>query len=320
MVNGPIWRQYAGDNSAKGNAMGSMRSSSLHKGMGLALLALCLCAPAMAQQRSFDDVEIKTTKLADGYYELEGAGGNIGLFVGEDGVFMVDDQFGPLAPKIRAAIKEITDQPVRFIVNTHYHPDHTGGNTAWAGMGAVIISHDNLRQRLEAQTTGDKPALGAAALPAITISDKATFHWNGETISLHHIPHAHTDGDLVVRFHNADVIQTGDIWRTVSYPRIDVNGGGSMKGLIAALDSLAAMGGPETRYVPGHGVVSSRADIIAVRDMMKTIWSRVADAKAAGKSLDETKAAAPTAEFDGKWATEALPGSLIVEQIYAELP
>jgi glyoxylase-like metal-dependent hydrolase (beta-lactamase superfamily II) len=295
--------------------MSSMRISS----MALAVLAVCLSGPAMAQRPDFDAVEIKTTKLADGLYELEGAGGNIGLSVGEDGVLMIDDEFAPLTPKIKAAIEAITDDPVRFLINTHHHGDHTGGNEQWGGMDAIIVAQDNVRERLKAQTMGDDPAFGAAALPVITIAEDATFHWNGDTISLHHIPHAHTDGDIILYFHKANLVHTGDVWRTVSYPRVDAPGGGSMKGIIDGLDYLISLGGPDTRYLPGHGVVSSRSDIVEVRDMMKVIWSRVADAKAAGKSLDDIKAMAVTSEYDGKWATEALPGSLIVEQIYSEL-
>jgi len=283
------------------------------------LLAMGLAAPATAQQRNFDDVEIKTTQLADGFYELEGAGGNIGLSVGEDGVLMIDDQFAPLTPRIKAAIAGITDQPVTFLINTHHHGDHVGGNEQWGEMDAIIVAQDNVRERLKAQTTNGQPAFGAAALPVITIAEDATFHWNGDTISVHHIPHAHTDGDIILFFHNANIIHTGDVWRTVSYPRVDGMGGGSMKGIIDGLEYMVSLGDADTKYLPGHGVVSSRDDLQAVVDMMKTIWSRVAQAKAAGKSLDEVKAMKPTSEFDAQWATEQLPGDLIVEQIYNEL-
>jgi glyoxylase-like metal-dependent hydrolase (beta-lactamase superfamily II) len=297
-----------------------MRISALFTGVALAAFSLAAAAPALAQQRSFDDVEIKTTKLADGLYELEGAGGNIGLSVGEDGVLMIDDQFAPLTPKIKAAIEAITDQPVKFVINTHYHPDHTGGNEAWGNMDAIIVAQKNVRERLKPQTMGDEPRFGAAALPVITVAEGATFHWNGDTITAHHLPNAHTDGDIALFFHKANVIHMGDVWRTVSYPRVDGRGGGSMKGIIDGLDYVVSIAGPDTRFLPGHGVVSSRDDVAEVVAMMKTIWNRVAEAKTDGKSLEKIKASKPTKEFDARWATEQLPGDLIVEQIYNELP
>lgn len=283
-----------------------------------AVAAFCVASlsagAALAQQRSFDNVKIKVIKLADNFYELEGAGGNIGLSVGDDGPMLIDDQFAPLTDKIKAAIATITKKPVRLLVNTHHHPDHTGGNAQWGDMGALIIAQKNVRDHLIA---AKQPM---PALPVISLGEAATFHWNGDEVSVHHIPHAHTDGDIVLFFHKANVIHTGDVWRTVSYPRVDVKGGGSMKGIIDGLEYLAAIGGPDTKYLPGHGVVSSRDDIIKVANMMKDIWNHVAAAKKAGMSSGEAQAVGITAPYDAKWATKALPGTLIVQQIYNELP
>ena len=208
----------------------------------------------------------------------------------------------------------VTDKPVRLVVNTHHHPDHTGGNAQWGDMGALIIAQKNVRDHLLA---AKQPM---PALPVVSLAEDATFHWNGDDVTVHHIPHAHTDGDIVLYFHKADVIHTGDVFRTVSYPRVDSRGGGSMKGIIDGLDYLVSIGGPNTKYLPGHGVVSSRDDIAKVAAMMKDIWDHVAAAKKAGMSMGEAQAVAITAPYDAKWETEQLTGAAIVGQIYSELP
>lgn len=300
----------------KGTGEGRLRAGLIALG---AALVLASAGPAQAQ-RNFDDVEIKTTRLADGFYMLEGAGGNIGLSVGEDGAFLIDDQFAPLTPKIKAAVEAVTDQPVTFVLNTHYHGDHTGGNEDWGDMGAVIVAQENVRARLAETAAQEDAPFGADALPVVTFHDEVTFHWNGDIISVYHLPNAHTDGDALIYFHRADIIHIGDVFRTTSYPRVDGGAGGSLQGILDGLGRVIALAGPDTKIVPGHGVVSSRNDVSAVLTMMGVIRDRIAEAKAAGKTLEEVKAMKPTAEYDERWSAGSVTGDAIIEVIYNELP
>ena len=227
----------------------------------VAVLAVCGYSRGQAQP-DFSKVEIKTTKLANNFYTLDGQGGTIGVLAGPDGIFMVDDQFAPLSPKIMAAIKQISNSPIRFLVNTHVHPDHTGGNENFAKTGAVLISRDELRDRLAhpapaANGTPGVPA-PAAALPVVTYEGRLTFHMNGEEIRLIAIPRAHTDGDTLVYFPNSDVIMSGDFYRSIQYPNIDRANGGSLNGMLDGLGVIIGLAGPNTKIVPGHGPVVSR--------------------------------------------------------------
>ncbi|MGD2131968.1 MAG: MBL fold metallo-hydrolase [Maricaulaceae bacterium] len=269
-------------------------------------------APAQAQD--FDDVEIITHELAPGLYYLEGRGGNIGVSVGEDGVFLVDDQFAPLTDKIVNAIAELTDQPVRFILNTHHHGDHVGGNANFGATGATIVAHENARPRIMANF-GDDP-VPPEAVPVLTFSEDVTFHYNGEEIRVSYVGPAHTDGDAFVHFVNADVIHTGDVFRTTSYPAADANGGGDFFGILDAYARLQSMMGPETRLLPGHGEVSGAEALTEQLAMIETIRERVAAAKANGASLEETLAMDLSADYDDAWSAGRWNGEYVVRTLY----
>lgn len=268
---------------------------------------LCLCGlPALAQD-DFATVEIGSEKVADGVYMLTGRGGNLGLSIGEDGAFLVDDQFGPLADKILAKVKTITPEPVRFVVNTHWHGDHAGGNENMGKAGALVVAHENVRRRLAAGTfSGDfnrnVPPAPEGALPVVTFTEAATFHWNGETIRIFYIGQAgHTDGDSIVHFVGADVFHMGDTFFNGMYPYIDVSSGGRIEGVISAADRVLMVATEKTRLIPGHGPVTGKADLQAYRDMLVTVRDRIAKLMAEGKSGEEIVAAKPTADLDEKW-------------------
>lgn len=286
---------------------------------------LLLTAPvAFAQgQQDFSKVEIKTTKLGTNFYTLDGQGGTIGVLSGPDGVFMVDAQFAPLSEKIAAAIKQISDKPIRFLVNTHVHGDHTGGNENFGKMGATILARQNLRNRLEHPNPGANgqptPPTPAAGLPLITYDAPITIRMNGEEIRLIPAPVAHTDGDTFVKFVNANVIMTGDFYRSIQYPNIDRANGGSLPGLVAALDAVIANADANTKIVPGHGPVVDRAAVVAHRDMVMAIRDKVAALVKEGKTQEQVVAAKPTADYDSKVQQVAATGDRFVGQLYAEL-
>ena len=296
-------------------------SSSFAAFAGLVLLL----APAVAQAQAqdFSKVEIKTTKLASNFYTLDGQGGTIGVLTGPDGVFMVDAQFAPLTEKIVAAIKQISDGRIRFLVNTHVHGDHTGGNENLGKMGVTILARENLRMRLEKPNPGANGAPGvpmpAAGLPVITYDAPMTMRMNGEEIRLIPAPAAHTDGDTFVKFVNADVIMTGDFYRSIQYPNIDRANGGSLPGLVNALNAVIANAGPNTKIVPGHGPVVDRAAVVAHRDMVIAIRDKVSTLVREGKTQEQVIAAKPTADFDAKVQQVAATGDRFIGQLYAEL-
>jgi glyoxylase-like metal-dependent hydrolase (beta-lactamase superfamily II) len=268
-------------------------------------------APAPAQP-DFSKVEIKTTKIAGNFYTLEGQGGTIGVLAGPDGVFMVDSQFAPLTDKIVAAIRQISDKPIRFLVNTHVHGDHTGGNENLAKLGVTILARDELRMRL-AKT------VPAAAVPLITYDGPVTVHMNGEDVRLVPVRVAHTDGDTLVHFPGANVIMTGDFYRSVGYPNIDRANGGTLKGLVDALNHVIALAKPDTRIIPGHGAIVDKTAVAAHRDMILAIRDRVAALMKEGKSQEQVIAAKPTSEYDARVPNATQTADRFVGQLYAEL-
>jgi cyclase len=294
-------------------------------GLSAALaLALATPAPARAQaQQDFSQVQIKTTKLANNFYTLDGQGGTIGVLVGPDGVFMVDAQFAPLSEKITAAIKQISDGRIRFLVNTHVHGDHTGGNENFGKAGATILARENLRNRLEHPNPGANGAPGtpmpAAGLPMITYDAPLTVRINGEEVRLIPAPRAHTDGDTFVKFVNADIIMTGDFYRSIQFPNIDRANGGSLPGLVDALNAVIANAGPNTKIVPGHGPVVDRAAVTAHRDMVLAVRDKVATLVREGKTQEQVVAAKPTSDFDAKVQQPGTTAERFVGQLYAEL-
>jgi cyclase len=257
---------------------------------------------AQGGQPDFAAVQIKTHNVAGNVHYLEGQGGNVGLLIGDDGVLMIDDQFAPLSEKLLAAIKALSNKPIRMLVNTHVHGDHTGGNENFGKLGIDIVAHDNVRVRLARGVNGGAPS-PAAALPVVTFGDTMSLHLNGETITVGKLPAAHTDGDSYIRFASADVIHAGDVFRTVGYPGVDFNNGGSVKGTIDALQALVDMAGPNTKILPGHGVVSTREDVAAFRDLAIDLQKRFTDLIRQGMTLEQVVAAKPTADLDAKYGS-----------------
>jgi len=257
----------------------------------LSIAALLDFTGAALAQQDFSKVEIKVTKVAGNVYMLEGSGGNIGVSVGEDGIVIVDDQFAPLAPKIKAALKGITDKPLKFVINTHFHGDHTGGNAQF-GTDATIIAHENVRKRLKDGGTvggGAVPPAPKEALPVVTFNDRATVHLNGEDIRAIHFPNGHTDGDSVIFFPQSNVVHMGDDFVTYGFPFVDVQSGGSVSGMIAGVEKVLTMVPENVKIIPGHGPISTPADVRKFVDMLKDTRALVAKAAADGKTADQMK-------------------------------
>jgi glyoxylase-like metal-dependent hydrolase (beta-lactamase superfamily II) len=280
-------------------------------------------APAAGAQQDFSQVQIKTTKIAGNVYTLEGQGGTIGVLAGPDGVLMVDSQFAPLTEKIVAAIRQISDGRIRYLVNTHVHGDHTGGNENLGKMGVTIFSRPQLRQRLARPAAGPGGAPGtpapAAALPVVTYDAPVTIHMNGEEVQLLPIPVAHTDGDTLVRFTSADVIMTGDFYRSLGYPNIDRANGGTLKGMLEGLATINSIAGPNTRIVPGHGALVDKTAVAAHRDMIVAVRDKVAAMVQQGMTVEQVTAAKPTSDFDARVPGVGTTADRFVGQLYAEL-
>jgi len=263
------------------------------------------CLQAWAQQ-DYSKVEITTTKVADGIYMLEGAGGNIGVSAGADGIFLIDDQYAPLTDKIRAAVAAIDKRSIRFVFNTHWHGDHTGGNENLGETGALIVAHDNVRRQMTVEHFLELwdlkvPPSSEGFLPVVTFSDTVTFHLNGDEIHAFHVAPAHTDGDSMVHFPKANVLHTGDVFFSGRFPFIDVYTGGSLAGVIAACDVALELVDDTTKIIPGHGPLSDRADLVAYRGMLQKVHDTVAPMIRQGKSLEEIRAAQPLAPLVDEW-------------------
>ena len=301
-----------------------MKNAAIGCACALAGFLGLLVSASGQQQQDFSKVEIKATKLSNNFYTLEGQGGTIGVLTGPDGVFMVDTQFAPLSEKIVAAIKKVSNNaPIKYVVNTHVHGDHTGGNENLAKTGAVLLSRTELRYRLAhpapaANGTPGTPA-PAGALPMITYDGPVTFHMDGEEIDLIPIIHAHTDGDTLVRFVNDDIIMTGDFYRSLGYPNIDRANGGSLKGMLDGLALVIGLAGPNTKIVPGHGEIVNRNAVMTHRDMILGIRDKIAPLVAQGKSQQDVVAMKVTADFDAKVPTASTTSERFVTQVYQEL-
>jgi glyoxylase-like metal-dependent hydrolase (beta-lactamase superfamily II) len=295
----------------------------LRVAFAVAILALGATLAFAQGGPDFSKVEIKATKITDKFFTLEGQGGTIGVLIGPDGVFMVDTQFAPLSGKIAAAVKQLTPQPIKFIVNTHVHGDHTGGDENFGKMGATIISREELRFRLahpNPQANG-QPGVATAAvgLPRQTYREQLTLYMNGEEVQLIAIPRAHTDGDTMVYFPGLDIIMTGDFYRAVQYPNVDRANGGSLQGLIDALGTVIGHAGPNTKIIPGHGPTVDRNAVIAHRDVAVAVRDRVAALVAQGKNEDEVVAAKVIADLDARVQQAGTTGERFVRQAYADL-
>ena len=295
-----------------------------HHLLALATSVLVAVA-ASAYAQDYSKVEVKAEKLTDTTYVLFGAGGNIGLSVGDDAVFIIDDQFSSSVPRIKEAIARITKKPVQFVLNTHYHFDHTGGNEAFGKDGSLIVAHDNVRRRMSSeQLIGllgmKQPASPRAALPVVTVAGDVTFHINGDEVYAFHVPRAHTDGDLIVHFRKSDVVHMGDVYFNGFYPFIDGSGGGSADGVIAAVDRVLALAGDKTRIIPGHGPVSNKAELQAYRNLLATVTQRIKDLRKQGKSDDEIRAAKPAADYDAKYGGGFIKSDQFITTMLGVIP
>ncbi|AQQ66844.1 MBL fold metallo-hydrolase [Microbulbifer agarilyticus] len=273
----------------------------------LAALGLSLSAAMSAQaQRDFSKVEIKSEPVAENLYMLTGLGGNIGLFVGEDGAFMVDDQFAPLSEKILAEVAKLTDKPLRFVINTHWHGDHTGGNENMGKAGALIVAHENVRKRMSTEQftklwDRTTPPAPADALPVITFTDATTFYWNGDEVRVQHVGPAHTDGDSIIHFKNANVVHMGDTFFNGSYPYIDISAGGVLDGVIENARKVIEMSDDNTRIIPGHGPLTDKKGLQSYHDLLVKLKGNIKALVDKGMSKEEVIAANPTKEFDEKY-------------------
>lgn len=283
-------------------------------------VALLLTATTLlAQDRDFSKVEVKATKVAGSVYMLTGAGGNIGVSVGEDGIVIVDDQFAPLAPKIKAALKDITDKPIKFVLNTHYHGDHTGGNEVF-GREAPIIAQTNVRKRLQSGSKnlgGTTPPAPKDALPVVTFDDKVSVWANGEEIRAVHFPHGHTDGDSVIFFSKSNVVHMGDDFFNGMYPFVDVENGGSVKGMLAGVQNVISTIPDDVKVIPGHGALSDKAGLRAFADMLKGTWNAVDAGRKAGKTVDQLKSEKVLAQWDA-WGKGFIKTDQWIELLYSE--
>jgi len=288
-----------------------------------ATAAIVSAAPAQQRTPDFSTVEIKTTRLADDFYTLEGQGGTISVLTGPDGVLLVDSQFAPLTEKLVAAIRRISDKPIRFLIDTHVHGDHTGGNENFAKLGTLIFSRDQLRARLEHPSpapdgTPGKPA-PPLALPVITYDGPVSIHVNGENVRLIPIRNAHTDGDTLVSFPHHDILAVGDYYRSVGYPFVDLNNGGSLTGILDGLGTTIGRAGPHTKIIPGHGPITDRDGLIAERDLILAVRDKIATLVSQGKTVEEVIAAKPTAEFDAQVPQGTQSSERFIKWVYAEV-
>lgn len=286
------------------------------------LSAALLMSPAITWSQ--EEVEIKVQQLTEHVYMLEGRGGNIGLSIGDDGVFMIDDQYAPLTPAILEAIGRLTDQPVKFVLNTHWHGDHTGGNENLGKAGAIIIAYDKVRERMSTEQFrkligGRTPPAADAALPMVTFNDRISFFMNDDEIQAFHVAPAHTDTDSMIYFSAADVLHTGDVFFNKRFPFIDVDLGGSIDGTIAAANLALEMTTEKTKIIPGHGPLASRQDLMDYRDILLTVRNSVAELIGRNCTLEEVLAEKLTESLDETWSWNFINGDTLVSVIYADL-
>jgi glyoxylase-like metal-dependent hydrolase (beta-lactamase superfamily II) len=290
-----------------------------------AMTALSILAAgfiSLATTVQADEVNIITTQVSEQIYMIEGKGGNIGLFIGKEGTFLIDDQFAPLTEKIIEAIKSVGGDHPEFLINTHYHGDHTGGNENLGQGGTLIFSHDNVRERL---STGSfieafnmqRSGVILKGLPVVTFSEDISFHLNGDSVQAMHVPHAHTDGDSFIHFKAANVIHAGDIFFNGFYPFIDVNHGGSLKGMIAAVDKILLLADNNTKIIAGHGPLGDKSQLSSYHQMLVTAYERLRKLKENGSSVQETITAKPLADLETTWGGGLFTSDRWIELTYS---
>ena len=287
------------------------------------LLALA-ATPALHAQQDFSQVKVTVVPVAPGVYMLQGSGGNIGLSVGQDDAFVIDDQYAPLTARIKAAIATVTAKPVRFVVNTHWHGDHAGGNENMASAGAIIVAHENVRRRMSTEQfnavfKSTTPPSPAAALPVITFTDGISFYVNGDSVQVTHVKNAHTDGDAIIMFRRANVVHMGDNYFNGMYPFIDVSSGGSIDGIIAAADRVLAMTNESTRIIPGHGALATRASLADYRKVLVDVRRRVSNLIAKKRTLAQIIAAKPLADYDDVWGKGFMKPDVFLTLVHSSL-
>lgn len=287
------------------------------------IFSLFFYVPSLyAHNHDKEEVVIKTIKVSNNIYMLQGKGGNIGLSIGTNGVFMIDDQFAPLTKKIKTAISKISDKEIKFVLNTHWHFDHTGGNENLGKDGIVIVSHNNVRERMSKDGfikafNKKLPASAKVALPMVTFNDSMIFHMNDETIEVIHQNNAHTDGDSIIFFKTSNVIHTGDIYFNGFYPFIDESSKGSVEGVIKSVNYILSRANDDTKIIPGHGKLSNKKELIYYRDMLVEINKRMEKLIKEGKSLEEILALKPFADYDKKLGGGFLPPEAFLKIFYS---
>ncbi len=285
-----------------------------------AMAGILALSATQATAQGQPKVEVRTEHVRGNIYALFARGGNIGVSVGDDGVFLIDDQYAPLTPLILAAIVEISDQPVRYLINTHFHGDHTGGNENMGKSGTLILAHDNVRAGLMSHPPGGWTSEGAAyGLPVITFNDQLSFHLNGDEARAIHVANAHTDGDSFIHFKGANVIHMGDIMFNGLFPYIDVDAGGNVDGVLAGYDQALALANEQTLFIPGHGPMADWGDVTSNRAMIQTVRDRVAAMIADGKSLEEVLSEEPAAEYDEAYTWAFINAAKFVTAVYRSL-
>lgn len=279
--------------------------------------------PVMLSAQDWDKIEIEAESVTDNIYMLTGRGGNIGVCIGADGIYIIDDQYGPLSEKILTKIKTLSDKPVKYVLNTHWHGDHTGGNENMNKAGATIVAHKNVRKRMSSkQDRGNGRSVDpspAAALPVITFNEDLTLHINGEEVLFFHVHHAHTDGDAIVYFPKSNVIHTGDTYFNGRFPFIDLYSGGSINGIIESANQVLFLADKDTKIIPGHGKLSTKEELKTYRDMLMDVRDRVQQAIKADMTYEEIKAANLTKDLDDDWGQNFINGERIVNFIYTDL-
>jgi cyclase len=291
----------------------------IHKTFSICCITFLLLYSHLAIAQ--EDTKIESIKITDQIYMLTGKGGNIGLLIGKDGTFLIDDQFAPLSEKIMAAIKSVGGNSPKFLINTHYHGDHTGGNENFGKAGTLIFSHDNVRDRLLngsfiPEFNMKRDGVDQVGLPVVTFSEDISFHLNGDTVHAIHIPHSHTDGDSIIHFRSANVVHAGDVIFNGFYPFIDVNHGGSIKGMIAGVKKILILSDENTKIIPGHGHLTNTEELDDYLHMLETAYERLRKLKAEGKTAQEAIETKPLADLEEEWGDGIFTGEKWIEIIF----